>query len=136
MLFEGSLDPAYEVVAASARAGLDLVLRRTPAVLVVVIPALAAAAMPVGVSPAWWLLPCLVLTAGALALGEVVRLRRAARGLAVVWGLAVAGPSLWLDRAPVVLDAAGRPAWLAVFVVTVALLVASRRSYTRRVDLH
>jgi hypothetical protein len=130
------LDPAYEVVAASARAGLDLVLRRTLAVLAVVIPALTVAGAPVGVSPARWLLPCLAFTAGALALGEVVGLRQAARALAAVWLVAVVGPSLWLERTPVVLDAAGRPAWLAALVVAAALLVVRRHTYTRPAGLH
>jgi hypothetical protein len=130
------LDPAYEVVAASARAGLDLVLRRTLAVLAVVIPALTVAGALVGVSPARWLLPCLAFTAGALAFGEVVGLRQAARGLAAVWLVAVVGPSLWLARTPVVLDAASRPAWLAALVVAAALLVIRRHTYTRPVGLH
>jgi predicted anti-sigma-YlaC factor YlaD len=130
------LDPAYEVVAASARAGLDLVLRRAVAVLAVVIPALAAAGAMVGVSPARWLLPCLAFTGGALVLGEIVGLRQAARGLAVLWAAAVVGPSLWLDRAPAVLDTAVRPAWLAVLVLVAALLTLRRRAYTRPVTLH
>ncbi|MGH9212508.1 MAG: zf-HC2 domain-containing protein [Acidimicrobiales bacterium] len=130
------LDPAYELVAASPRAGLDLVLRRTLAVLAVVIPALAAAGALVSVSPARWLLPCLAFCAGTLALGELVGLHRAARGLALVWAVVVVGPSVWLDRAPVVLDAAGRPAWLAALVGAAALLVARRRLYTWPADLH
>jgi hypothetical protein len=130
------LDPAYEVVAASPRAGLDLVLRRTLAVLAVVIPALAAGGALVDASPARWLVPCLAFTAGALALGELVGLRQAARGLAVAWALAVAGPSLVLERAPVVLDPASRPAWLVVLVGCGALLVARHRAYTRPVNLH
>jgi hypothetical protein len=130
------LDPAYEVVASSPRAGLDLVLRRTLAVLAVVIPALAAAGALVGVSPARWLLPCLAFTAGALSLGEVVGLQQATRGLAAVWILAVVGPSLWVDRVPVVLDAASRPVWLALFVGTAALLAIRRHAYTRPIGLH
>jgi hypothetical protein len=130
------LDPAYEVVASSPRAGLDLVLRRTLAVLAVVIPALAVAGAVVGVSPARWLLPCLAFTAGALALGEVVGLQMATRGLAAVWIVAVVGPSLWADRIPVVLDAAGRPVWLAIFIGTAALLAIRRHTYTRPIGLH
>jgi hypothetical protein len=130
------LDPAYEVVAASPRAGLDLVLRRTLAVLAVVIPALAVAGSLVDVSPARWLLPCLAFTAGALALGEVVGLRQAARGLAAVWLAAVVGPSLWLERAPAVLDAASRPVWLAALLIAAALLVLRRHTYTRPAGLH
>lgn len=130
-----SLDPAYEMVAASPRAGLDLVLRRTLVVLAVVIPALTAAGAIVGVSPARWLLPCLAFTVGALAMGEVVGLRQAARGLAGLWALGVVGPSLWLARAPVVLDPAGRPAWLAVALAVGAVLVVRRRTYTRPAGL-
>jgi hypothetical protein len=130
------LDPAYEVVAASPRAGLDLVLRRTLAVLAVVIPVLAAAGAVVGVSPARWLLPCLAFTAGALALGEVVGLHQATRGLAAVWIVAVAGPSLVADRVPVVLDPASRPVWLAALIGTAALLALRRHIYTRPIGLH
>jgi hypothetical protein len=117
------LDPAYEVIATTPRAGLDLVLRRAVVVLAIVIPVLAVAGALVGVSPAGWLLPCLAFTTGALALGEVVGLREAARGLAGAW-------------APVVLDAVGRPAWLAALVAAAALLAARRRGYTRPVNLH
>jgi hypothetical protein len=130
------LDPAYEVVAASPRAGLDLVLRRTFVVRAVVVPALAVAGAVVGVSPARWLLPCLAFTAGALALGEVVGVRLAARVLAVAWAVAVVAPSLWENRAPVVLDPASRPAWLALLVMIAALLVVRRRAYTRPANLH
>jgi hypothetical protein len=130
------LDPAYEVVAATSRAGLDLVLRRALGVLALVIPALAVAGAAVGVSPARWLLPCLAFTAGALALGGVVGLRQAARALAVLWAVAVAGPSVWLDQAPVVLDAAARPAWLAVLIAVTGLLMVRRHSYTRPANLH
>lgn len=129
------LDPAYEVVAATPRAGLDLVLRRTFAVLVVVIPALAVGGAAVDVSPATWLLPCLAFTAGALALGELIGLRQAASGLALAWAATVAAPSLTLERTPAVLDSAGRPVWLAVLVVLAALLMVRRRSYTRPADL-
>jgi hypothetical protein len=129
------LDPAYDVVAATPRAGLDLVLRRTLAVLAIVIPALAAAGAVVGVSPARWLLPCLVFTAGALALGEFAGLHRAARGLAVAWTLAVVGPSLLANRVPVVLDLGARPVWLAVLVALGVLLAVRRRTYTRPADL-
>jgi hypothetical protein len=134
--WSSGLDPAYEVVAASSRAGLDLVLRRTFAVLALVIPVLTVAGAVVGVSPARWLLPCLAFTGGTLALGELVGLRQAARGLAGLWAAAVVGPSLWLDRAPVVLDPAARPAWLAVLVSVAALLVVRRHAYTRPARLH
>jgi hypothetical protein len=129
------LDPAYEVVNATARAGLDLVLRRTLTVLVLVIPAVTVAGALVGVSPARWLLPSLAFTAGALALGEVIGLRRAAGGLALVWAVAIAGPSLWWDHVPVVLQAVARPAWAALLVTASAVLVMRRRTYTRPANL-
>jgi hypothetical protein len=124
------LDPAHEVVVSSARAGLDLVLRRTVGVLAVVIPALSGAGWLVGASPARWLLPCLGCTVGALALGEVVGLHRAASGLALAWALAVVGPSLVLARPPVLLAPAGLPAWAVVTAAVAVLLVARRHTYT------
>jgi hypothetical protein len=123
-------DPAYELVVASPRAGLDLVLRRTAAVLAVVIPALAVAGWLVGASPARWLLPCLAFTVGALALGELVGLHRAATGLALGWVLVVVAPSLIAARTPVLLAAASLPAWAVVTVVVAVLLVVRRRAYT------
>ena len=81
-VWSAGLDPLHELVVASPRAGLFLVLRRTLAVLAAVIPALAVAGWMSGASPATWLLPCLAFTAGALALGELIGLRWAAAALA------------------------------------------------------
>jgi hypothetical protein len=124
------LDPAHELVVASPRAGLDLVLRRTVAVLVVVIPALGAGGWLAGASPARWLLPCLAFTAGALALGGVVGLHRAATGLALGWAAAVVTPSLVTARPPVLLAAASRPGWAAATVVVAVVVVLRRGAYT------
>jgi hypothetical protein len=124
------LDPAHELVVASPRAGLDLVLRRAIAVLAVVIPALAAAGWVVGASPARWLLPCLAFTAGALALGELVGLHRAATGLALGWTAAVVGPSLITARPPVLLAPASLPGWAVATAVVAVLVVVRRRAYT------
>ena len=123
-------DPAYELVVASPRAGLDLVLRRTMLVVLVVIPLLVVAGWLVGVSPARWLLPCLAFTAGALALGEVVGLQRAAIGLALAWVTAVVGPSLATARPPVLLAAASLPGWAAATVVVAMVVVVRRDAYT------
>jgi hypothetical protein len=124
------LDPAHELVVASARAGLELVLRRTAAVLAVVIPALGVAGWLVGASPARWLLPSLAFTVGALALGEVVGLHRAATGLALGWAAVVAGPSLLAARPPVLLAAASLPGWAAVTAAVAVVVVVRRRAYT------
>jgi hypothetical protein len=124
------LDPAYELVVASPRAGLDLVVRRTAAVLAVVIPALGVAGWLVGASPAHWLLPCLAFTAGALALGEVIGLHRAATGLALGWVAVVVGPSLVMAQSPVVLSPASSPGWAVAAVAIAVLLVVRRGAYT------
>lgn len=126
------LDPAHELVVASPRAGLDLVLRRAVAVLAVVIPALGVAGWLVGASPARWLLPCLAFTVGALALGEVVGLHRAATGLTLGWGAVVVGPSLITGRVPQLLAApASLPGWAVATAVVAVVLVALRRgAYT------
>ena len=123
------LDPAYELVVASPRAGLYLVLRRTLTVLAVVIPILAVAGWAVGTSPARWLLPCLAFTVGALALGSVVGVHRAAAGLAAVWTAGVVAPSLIWARPPIALEPASQPAWIGVFIVVAVLLVLRRNAF-------
>jgi hypothetical protein len=100
-VWSAGVDPAHELVVASPRAGLALVLRRTLAVLVVVIPALTVAGWLSGATPARWLLPSLAFTAGALALGEIVGLRLAAGVLATLWTAAVIAPTVVAARAPV-----------------------------------
>jgi len=124
------LDPAYELMVASPRAGLDLVLRRTVAVLALVIPALALAGWLVDASPARWLLPCLAFTAAALALGEAIGLHRAASGLALGWTAVVVGPSLVTSQPPALLAAASLPGWALVTAAVVVVLVLRRRAYT------
>ncbi|MEV0004762.1 zf-HC2 domain-containing protein [Micromonospora sp. NPDC050980] len=123
------LDPAHELVVATARAGLGLVLRRTLVVLVVVIPVLAVAGWLVGASPARWLMPCLAFTAGALALGRLVGLPRAAWGLALLWAAVVVGPSIVTARLPVLLTEAALPGWAALTVVVALALVPRPGGY-------
>jgi hypothetical protein len=123
-------DPAHELVVASPRAGLDLVLRRTMVVVVVVIPVLAVGGWLVGASPARWLLPCLAFTAAALALGEVVGLQRAAVGLVLVWVTVVVGPSLVTARPSVLLAVASLPGWAAAAAVAAIVAVVRRGAYT------
>ncbi|HEY3261232.1 MAG TPA: zf-HC2 domain-containing protein, partial [Pseudonocardiaceae bacterium] len=129
-VWSAGLDPAHEVVVASPRAGLYLVLRRTLAVLVVVIPALALAGSLVGASPARWLLPCLTFTAGALALGEVIGLRWAAGALALAWTGGVIAPSVLAARTPVLLEPASLPYWAGLIVVIAVALGWRRGAYT------
>lgn len=124
-------DPVHELVAATPRAGLYLVLRRTLTVLVVVIPVLALAGLVVDASPARWLLPCLAFTAGALALGTVIGVSRAAAALGLLWAAGVIAPSLVTARLPAVLDTASLPAWAALTAATAVVLVLRRDAYTK-----
>jgi hypothetical protein len=124
-------DAAHELVAATPRAGLYLVLRRTLAVLVVVVPALAAAGWIVGASPARWLVPCLAFTVSALALGEFVGVPRAAAGLALLWAAAVVAPSVVTARLPVVLEPASLPGWAGITVAVGVVLVIRRHAFAR-----
>jgi hypothetical protein len=122
------LDPAHELVAATPRAGLYLVLRRTVAVLVVVIPLLAVATWT---SPVRWLLPCLAFAVATLAIGGFVGVRRAATGLVTAWTALVVGPSLLTARAPAVLEPAALGVWAGVLVAGAIVLRLRATVYTR-----
>lgn len=123
-----ALDPAHELVAATPRAGLYLVLRRTVAVLVFVIPLMAVATWT---SPARWLLPCLAFTVATLALGGFFGLRRAAVGLVAAWVGFVVGPSLVTERTPTLLEPAALGIWAAVLVVGAVVVRLRATVYTR-----
>jgi hypothetical protein len=129
-VWSARLDPAHEVVVASPRAGLFLVLRRTLAVLVVVIPAMAAAGWLAGASLAAWLLPCLAFTAGALALGGLIGLRRAAVGLGLAWTAGVITPSVLAGRTPILLQSPSLPYWAGLIAIVAIALVLRRDAYT------
>ncbi len=124
------LDPAHELVVASPRAGLYMVLRRTLAVLVVVIPTLTVAGWLAGASPSRWLLPCLAFTAGALALGELIGLRLAAGALALAWTAGVIAPSVLNARSPLILEPSSLPYWAGLIAVIAVALVLRRDAYT------
>lgn len=120
------LDPAHELVAATPRAGLYLVLRRTVAVLVIVIPLMAVATWT---SPLRWLLPCLAFTVVTLAVGGFIGVRRTAAGLVVAWAAFVVGPSLVTERTPALFE---KPLlWAAVFVAGAVVVRLRATVYTR-----
>jgi len=125
------LDPAYELVVATPRAGLYLVLRRTLAVLVVVIPLLLVCGAFLHASPGLWLLPCLAYTAGTLAVGGVIGVGRAATALALLWAVFVIAPSIGQQRLSIVLDPRALPVWGAVLVAAAVVVVTRSRAYTR-----
>ncbi|MFJ4792577.1 zf-HC2 domain-containing protein [Kitasatospora purpeofusca] len=124
------LDPAYELTAATPRAGLPLLLRRTAAVLAVVLPALLLGGWATGVTAAQWLLPCLAFTSTTLALGALVGVTRAAVAVAVGWLAVVVAPTVAAGRTAAVLRADGLPMWGAVLALGVAVVAARRGAWT------
>ena len=124
------LDPAHELTAATPRAGLQLVLRRTASVLAVVIPALLAGGWATGVTAAQWLLPCLAFTSLTLALGGVIGVTRAAVALVGAWAVLVVGPSLLSSGTAVGLQPRDLPVWGLVLALGVAVVIVRRGAYT------
>ncbi|MEU3572947.1 zf-HC2 domain-containing protein [Kitasatospora sp. NPDC036755] len=133
--WSAGLDPAHELTASTARAGLPLLLRRTTSVLVVVLPALLLGGWLTGATTvAQWLLPSLAFTSTALALGSVVGVTRAAAGLVAGWGVAVVVPVSVVGRVPSFLQLALQPDWLPAWALLLALgagaVIARRNAYS------
>ncbi|SEQ93933.1 Putative zinc-finger [Lentzea xinjiangensis] len=126
-----SFDPAHELTAATPRAGLPLLFRRTASVLAVVVPGLAVAGLLTDVAPARWLLPCLAFTVGTLALGALVGITRAAIGLVVAWAAAIVAPTFAFSRMPIALDAAATPVWAGALAAGLVVIAARRMAFTR-----
>ncbi|MED7953969.1 zf-HC2 domain-containing protein [Streptomyces sp. BE303] len=124
------LDPAYELTASTPRAGLQLVLRRTASVLVVVIPALLAGGWVTGVTAAQWLLPCLAFTSMTLALGGMIGVTRAAVVLVAAWAAVVVAPTLATSRTAFALRTDGLPVWGLILLLGVGVVLARRGAYT------
>lgn len=125
------LDPAHEMVTATPRAGLFLVLRRTTAVLVVVLPVLLVAGWVTGEGFGLWLLPSLAFTTGTLALGSVVGMNRAAAVLVAVWLAVLVLPTIAHVGQTLALRPVFAPVWAGIFVLTAALTVLRRGSFSR-----
>jgi hypothetical protein len=128
-------DPAWELIAGTPTAGLAVLLRRTAAVLIVIVPALALLSGGTGVSLALMLLPCLAFTAAAVALGALVGVRRAAAGLAVGWALGVMLPAIHDAALPDLLRPQAVTGWALLTAVLAALAVARADSYRRTTGL-
>lgn len=126
-----NLDPAHEIIAATPRAGLYLLLRRTIAVLVAVIPLLLLGNWATGTTSALWLLPCLGFTIATLALGTLIGVLRAASIFIGLWVVLVLLPSLATDRLSIALTPAGVPVWIAVAVLGTVLIGVRASSYHR-----
>jgi len=124
-------DPAWELIAGTPAAGLTMLLRRTAAVLAVLVPVLALVGARTGASAALMLLPCLSCTAAAVALGGRIGVRNAAIGIAVVWASAVVVPTLVTTNLPVVLLPGSIPAWALATVALVAFAATRADDYRR-----
>jgi hypothetical protein len=125
------LDPAYEIVAASARAGLYLVFRRTLAVLAVVMPALLVAGWLTDTELVLWLLPSLAFTTGTLALGGLIGVSRAAYGLVGVWAAVLVAPTVAIGQRTFAFTTNALPVWAAIFVLTTVVVALRRGAFTR-----
>jgi hypothetical protein len=128
-------DPAWELIAGTPAAGLTMLLRRTAAVLLIVVPALALAGSRTGVSLALTLLPCLAFTAATIAVGAFVGVRLAAIGLGAAWALAVVLPAVLTLRLPVVLQPGSAVPW-ALLALALAGFAATRGTDFRRLTSH
>ncbi|MBV6700148.1 zf-HC2 domain-containing protein [Kitasatospora aureofaciens] len=125
------LDPAHELTASTARAGLPLLLRRTTAVLVVVLPGLLLAGWLTGtMTAAQWLLPSLAFTSTALALGSVVGVTRAAVALVAAWGVVVAAPAWDAGLALLALEPDQLPVWGLLLALGIGAVIARRNAYS------
>ncbi|BFV56839.1 zf-HC2 domain-containing protein [Kitasatospora sp. CMC57] len=124
-----ALDPAYELTASTARAGLPLLLRRTTAVLVVVLPLLLVAGPLTGaVTAAQWLLPALAFTSAALALGSVIGVTRAAAALVACWGAVLLVSAA--GRVPLALRTGDLPWWGLLLALGCGVVFARRGAYS------
>ncbi|MFJ1730511.1 zf-HC2 domain-containing protein [Streptomyces sp. NPDC088254] len=124
------IDPAYELTASAPRAGLPLLLRRTAAVLTLVVPALFACGWATGVTVAQWLLPCLAFTAMALALGGVMGVTRAVVVLAAAWVAVIVAPTLATHRMTFALQTGGLPVWGLILTLGVGVVIARKGAYS------
>ncbi|WP_324604737.1 zf-HC2 domain-containing protein [Streptomyces sp. NRRL F-5135] len=124
------VDPAYELIAATPRAGLELVLRRTTAILAVVGSALLLAGAVTGTTVGQWLLPCLAFTTGTLALGGLIGMTRAAIALVAAWAGVIVAPTMAVGGTPVALQADALPVWGALVAFGALVVVRRRTAYS------
>jgi hypothetical protein len=124
------LDPMHEVTASTPSAGLPMLLRRTVLTLLPIVLASVVLGMVGGTAPpGLWLVPCLALTAGALALGSIIPLQVAATAVAGAWAALVLAPALIHGQSPALLDVSAQPGWLTGFGLAVTWVVVRRRAY-------
>ncbi|GIM90363.1 anti-sigma factor family protein [Paractinoplanes toevensis] len=122
-------DPAWELIAGTPAAGLAMLLRRTAAVLAVIVPALALASSRTGVSLALALLPCLAFSAATILLGAFIGVHRAAVGLGIAWTLAVLLPAVVTIHPPAVLQPGTTGGWALLTLILGALAATRATSF-------
>ncbi|WP_409490600.1 zf-HC2 domain-containing protein [Amycolatopsis sp. cmx-11-12] len=120
------LDPAYELVTSTPRAGLYLLLRRTTAVLAVVLPIQALSSWLGGGGFGLGLLPSLAFTTGTLALGGLIGVVRAAYVLAGVWVAVILAPAVASQGHAAALEPQLLPVWGAVFALSTVVVMLRR----------
>ncbi|MEV6646166.1 zf-HC2 domain-containing protein [Amycolatopsis sp. NPDC051371] len=125
------LDPAYEVVVATPRAGLYLIARRTLAVLIVVLPVLGVAGWLTGTALALWLVPSLAFTTGTLALGGLIGVTRAAYALVAVWVAGLVLPTVAAHQQTFALSTGAVPVWAGIFALTSVVVALHKGAFTR-----
>ncbi|OXM53539.1 zf-HC2 domain-containing protein [Amycolatopsis alba] len=123
------LDPAYELVTSAPRGGFYLVLRRTTAVLAVVLPVQALAAWVAGGGFGLGLLPSLAFTTGTLALGGLIGVTRAAYVLSGIWLTVVLAPAVASQGRATAFDPHLLPVWGVIFALTAVVVVLRRSSF-------
>jgi len=124
-----SWNATAELVASTPTSALRLLLLRSASVLALSVPALVLTGLLSGTAPLPWLLPAAALVCGALALTAWLRVEIAMGLAAAAWALVALGPAALDRQLPVALTAAAAPAWSAVLLAAVALLVLRRHSY-------
>ncbi|MFB6887836.1 zf-HC2 domain-containing protein [Kitasatospora sp. NPDC056327] len=122
-------DPVHELVATTPRAGLGLLLRRTAAVLSLVVPALAVGGLLTGTAPVLVVLPALALTCAALALGSRIGIQRAATALGAGWAAIVVVPATEGHTVPAYLQASAAPGWAVAAAALGLAVVLCRDTY-------
>jgi hypothetical protein len=123
------LDPAYELVTSAPRGGFYLVLRRTTAVLAVVLPMQLVVGLISGSGFGLGLLPSLAFITGTLALGGVIGVTRAAFVLVGVWVAVIVAPAVAAERQGLALEPRLIPVWGGIFALTAAVVVLRRSAF-------
>ncbi|GAB3716536.1 zf-HC2 domain-containing protein [Amycolatopsis oliviviridis] len=123
------LDPAYELVTSAPRGGFYLVLRRTTAVLAVVLPIQALGGWLGGGGFGLGLLPSLAFTTGTLALGGLIGVARAAYVLAGIWMAVILAPAVASQGRATALDPDLLPMWGVIFALTAVVVVLRRGAF-------